>query len=595
MAAAAACGSPPQAAAPTSSAPASTAEPKGTLPPSPIDEARRLLADASTTSDAHERCRMLQEAAILDPSSREARLARAQSRCAPASDLLSDARAAHAKQADTTSATVLATVATRAGSRDDALAAVTTLLAGDVAAKALAASTLARFGEHARAADVYQAVAAERADKGATVDAIDARLEAVVERARAGDAPKAREALLAVVTDAAHATKGYGAAWIGPKVVTAIAALRNAGDAKGAAAVAAKAHGAAVFTTPEARAAHDLERAIAAARAGNVGPATALSAAAKARTLDRPSRALLAVHARAAGSCANAKAHARAWGWLSGEGVRLDEDVAWARACEAKPSTAVPTTVVPPAPSDDVADAIAIAAADPLRARARVQSILAVRPDDVAAHLAAIELALPADRAKVAERAASAIPAEPWIQLARVVTSASSDGAALVKALAGTIEAKVPRATAPILARAVLAPRAPDADLAEALVRACGASTTGACLDLAREPALARATATLRTSRPAVLASVGPRLSNVDLTSRTRLDVVLALLSQKDVGKAQQLAGPSRGAWSGPESRLAQAVIAAAQKKCLEARAHAAYASDLKEYADVLARIDACE
>jgi hypothetical protein len=301
------------------------------------------------------------------------------------------------------------------------------------------------------------------------------------------------------------------------------------------------------------------------------------------------------VHARATGSCALAKAHARAHAWLRGDGARFDADVAWARACEGAgelPTTVVSTTVVRPRPDDEVDDLLSVLPADPLRVRARLSSLVAERPTDVAVRLAAIEAAAPAERATVVGAAVTALPKEPWIQLAAVRDPMTAQ--AFVQAVDGTLEAKIPRATAPILARAVDgAEGATLGVVAERLIGVCAIGAKDACLRGDDARALPRATFLLRTT--SVLLKSGPLLSNADLVDpRVRLDVVLALVAAKQVPLATNVASPLRGAWAGPEASLARAAIAAAMKNCALAKSEGEKAKDLTDYADVLATVAKC-
>lgn len=569
-----ACGGeqPPVAAPPPSAPPEPTTSAQPLVVTGPVEESRRMLAEALAATDAHERCRLLTAAALLDPSSFEAQKARAESRCAPAAELLGSARAAFGLRRDATTATLVATVAMRAGAHHDARSAAEALASMDTPDRLAAARLFARLGDHARAAKLFVEVQIARIIKGAVLDALEARLDAIIEGARAGE-PQAA-ALESTLGDASAHAKGYGDAWVGPKVVEAIAAVRNAGQPTDALVKKARA----MFAGDAAKEAFEIERAIAAARAGKPSDANALATKLRGKISSAPVRALLAVRARTSGSCGEARAHARAHAWLQSEGLRLDDDVAWARACE---GAKVPATVIAPAPSDDVADLRAVAEADPLRARARLDVIVKERPDDVSAWLAAIEVAPAYARAGVAARAAAALPDEPWIRLAEieVTGSAAAAQALATKVLPATVEAAIPRAIAPLAARAMLLER-PDAawdDVAERLVTSCAAGLPTACLDGERAPALGRATARLRKSRPKVLATRGVALSPADLTvPRVRLDVVLALAAAGDAPKAALFAKPLAGA----EASVAKAALG----KC------DAGASPLAtDYADVLA------
>jgi len=560
---------------------------------SPVDESRSVLASALATTDAHERCRLLLEATLLDPSSFEAQKARAESRCAPAAELLSNARAAFALKKDSTTAVLLATVAMRAGARTDAIGAADALAALETPDKLAAARLYARLGEHLRSAKVFAEVADARSSKGATTDALDARLDAVIETARGG---KPAAAMLGDALGAAStASKGYGDAWVAPKVVEALAAVRNAGENTDA--LATKAQKSGLFSGPAEQDAFAIERAVAAARAGKPKEANALLAKMRSRVNNPAVRALQAVLARTTGSCADARAHARAHAWLSADGMRLDDDVAWARGCESSEPTR--PSVIMPVPSDEVADMRAMAGADPLHARARIDAILEAHPDDVAAWLAAIDLAASYERPKLATRAAAALPNEPWIRLAEITSTTGAAQATIARAFAtkvlpGTVESGMGRAIAPLAARALLAASSEDAawdDVAESLVGSCAIGAASACLGGEHAPALGRATARLRKSRSKSLAARGIALSAADLAvPHVRLDVVLALVTSGDTTKASIFAGglPST------EASLAKAAIAASTNKCpVAAEARKGASALATDYADAFATIDA--
>jgi hypothetical protein len=584
------CGGGPPPVAPAPSV--STNEPSAALPPSPTEEAARVLAIAQVTADLRERCRLLEEATRLDPGSVEARSKRAESRCAPASDLVEDARAAFDLAHDVRTATQLAIIATRANRKGSALAACEVLVKGDATAKLLAAHTFATFAEHARAADAFASGAADRAAAGATLDALDAELESGAELARAGKTEAARTLLLSRLGSAAHAGKSYGAAWVAPKLVEAIAALRNAGDEKGAAMIAERALGVGVFVTVEARRAREIERAIAAARQGNGNALEAIVPLAKTRPFDRASRAALAVHARFTGKCAAAHAHARAHAWLEAEGLRLDDDVAWASACG--PATEVPASVVRPVPDRELADVVAVAETDPVHARARAATLAKERPDDVAAAIAWIELAPAADRAVLATAALQRMPREPWLvatALPYLPARAEWAKKLAVELVPRTIEG-TSRAAGELLAVAVASePTAPDLD--ELLLRACFASPAqGPCVVARLGPSLGKAAHALRASRRASLARLGPTLADADLRDVSlRLDVVLALVSEKKLAEARVVASPARGPFEGPEAALARAAIAAATGDCKSAKSLFSSANVDASFADDLASV----
>jgi hypothetical protein len=560
---------------------------------SPVDEARRALSAARAATDPHERCRWLLEATLLDPSSKDAHKARAESRCAPAAELLPNARALFALDQGSAAAVLLGAVAMRAHARADALAAAATLERLEVPDRLTAAQIYASMGEQLRAAKVYEGVAAAREAKGATTDALDARLDAVIATARAGK--PAAASLTAVLASASSTSKGYGDAWVGPKVVEAIAAVRNGGE--DVAAVAAKAAKSGLFAAPTPREAFAIERAIAAARAGEPAAAQALAVKVAARAHEPAARALLAVIARVTGSCADAQAHGRAHAGLSPDGLRLDDDVAWARACVG--AAEVRPTVVAPVASDEVSDMRAIADADPLHARARLEAIVKAHPEDVAAWLASIDLAATYDRAKVIARAVAALPRDPWIRFAELSRAQGAAQLTLARSfvatvLPKTIEATVPRGVAPMLARLMELPASDDAgfdELAEALVASCAVGVTSACLEPARAPALGRATANLRKRHWKLLAKRGVALSPADLAvAHVRLDVALALIKAGDAQKGSLVAAKL----AGPDGALARASVAAAQGKCAAAQDAKEGATSLEaEYADAFAAVRA--
>jgi hypothetical protein len=582
------CGGPPPPAPPAPTT--SGSETSVALPPSPKEEAARVLAVAQVTANLVERCRMLDEATRLDPSSIEARSKRAESRCAPSAELVEDARVAFDLAHDVKTASTLAQIATRANRKGSALAACEVLVKGDATAKLLAARTYAFFAEHGRAAEAFTSGAADRAAAGATLDALDARLEAAAELARAEKTDAARGLLLAELGHAANAGKSYGAAWVGPKLVEAVAALRNAGDEKSAALVSERAHAMGVFVTAEGRRASEIERAIAAARHGNGNALEAIVPFAKTRALDRGARSALAVHARFSGKCAAASAHARAHEWLDAEGLRLDDDAAWARQCGA--ATGVPTSVVRPRPDLEIADAIAVAETDPSRARARVATIAKERPDDVAAAIAWLELALPPDRPAIAAQVVQRMPREPWLlatALPYLASRAQETKRLATEVVPATIEG-VSRAAGEVLAAAVAAD-ATVPELDELLLRACfAAPSQGPCVVAKLSPSLAKAAHALRPVRRASLAKLGPTLADADLRDTSlRLDVVLALVGEKKLAEARMLASPARGPFEGPESALARASIAAASGDCKSAKALFSSANVDASFADDLA------
>lgn len=574
------------------SAPAESNDTTAVVPPAPADESRRLLATAAVTTDAHERCRLLGEAALLDPSSVDARRARAESRCAPAIDLVADARAVFGSAKDGKSAALLATVATRAGSKVDALAAADALAGGDAASKLLAARTFVRFGEHGRAAKAFRDLAFDRANAGAQLDALDAELESAIASAHAASPVEARSAIEKAIGRAAALEKSYGAAWIGAKLLDAMAALRNAGAVKEELALIAKAVQANAFAGIEPSDAVTIEHAIASARAGQPAQLAALAQALKLRIRDPGARAALAVHARVTGDCATAKAHARAHAWLAGEGLTLGDDVEWARGCAGDPGAPLVATVVRPEPELDVADAIAVAQADPARARGRLEALRKERPNDVTIALAAIEVASVGDRARVTKEAIAAFPREPWVRVAGFASGERDANALLNDVLPKSVEGSQPRARAIVIAAALLAEgEADDEPLDEALLRACAAPGRAPCLQAKEASALPRAVHALRTKNGKLVAQLGPLLDELHDPSM-RLDVVLACVDASALPMARMMSGPARGPFPAPEGDLARAAIAAADKNCAPAKGFLAGAKSIESvWPDVFARI----
>lgn len=543
-------------------------------PLSPIELSKRALAEASSASDPHERCRLLQEAALLDPSSIDARLARAESRCAFARELLADARAAFAARHDQRSAEALASVAERSASRADQLAAAEVLAKLDLTSK-LAAARI--FGGE-RAAALFDEVASAREAKGATVDALDARLDAAMARADAGKP----SGLMALVDAAAAASKSYGAEWIAPKLVEAIAAARVAGEAS--AAVAARAEKLGLFATPAARDAFAIERAIA---EGKDVPRL------HARVFDPAVRALLVATAK---DCATASAHARAHRRSTTEGLVLARDVARAlkKACPNGEVTTVPT-VVPPALSPELADIVVVARVEPLHARARLAQLVKESPSDPAARRAIIETSSKSDALRLLDEAIAATPSEPGFHRFRVVLLEGHARAEAARqftknVLPTTVEARVARGLARDLGIVMRLADGDDpawTDVAAALVSTCAVASTGACVDGAD---LALATNRLRRGNNPLLAEKGLLLSPEDLAShQVRLDVIVALVDRKKLAAAIKL---RTAAWTGEEASLADAVITANNGHCAVAKPAMTKAAALHvTHADVFARI----
>ncbi len=539
-------------------------------PMSPIELSKRALAEASSTADPHERCRLLQDAAILDPTSVEARLLRAESRCAVASELLPDARAAFSTRKDQRSAEVLATVAERAGSRPDQLAAAEVLAKLDITSMVTAARILG--GE--RGAALLDAVASAREAKGSTLDALDARLEAAMARADAGKP----SGLMPLVDAAAAGSKSYGAAWIAPKIVEAIAA-----DAHSAA-IAAHAEKLGLFATAAARDAFAIERAIA---EGKDVPRL------HARAFEPAIRALLVVSAK---DCATASAHARAHRRLAPEGLVLARDVARALA-KVCPNGEVngPATIVEPRLSPELADLVEVARVEPLHARARLSSLLASEPSDAAVRRVAVEMSAKADTLRVIDEAIAAIPSEPYFHRLRVAllqghARAEAARTFVQTVLPTTIEARTSRALATELASVLHLAEDDDPawdDVAAALVSTCASASVGACVPAAE---LAIATARLRRGNKKLLAEKGVALSPEDLASHlVRLDVIAALVDQKKVAAALKLRTAS---WSGAEAALADSLITASNGNCAVAKAAMTKTATLRvTHSDVFARI----
>ncbi|MGZ3475957.1 MAG: hypothetical protein ACXWUG_18350, partial [Polyangiales bacterium] len=367
---------------------------------------------------------------------------------------------------------------------------------------------------------------------------------------------------------------------------------RNWGDEKGATQVSERALMMGVFVTLEGRRAVEIERAIAAARSGKGNALEAIVASAKARPFDRASRAAVAVHARSTGNCAAAIAHARAHAWLDPEGLRLDDDVTWARSCGTPAD--VPASVVRPVPDLEIADLMAVAETDPTRARARAATLAKDRPSDVTAAIAWIELAAPGERSSVAAAAIARMPREPWLlatALRHLPSRAEAAKKLAVELVPQTVEGTT-RAAGELLAFAVTAePTVPELD--ELLMRACFASPAqGPCVVAKLAPSLGKAAHALRASRPASVAKLGPTLSNADLRDVSlRLDVVLALVAQKKLLEARVIASSTRGPFEGPEASLAQASIAAASGDCKSAKALFSSANVDASFADDLASV----
>ncbi|MEO7094895.1 MAG: hypothetical protein ABI175_16670, partial [Polyangiales bacterium] len=362
-------------------------------PSTPMAEAKRAFDASEHTADARERCRLLREAVALDQTLVPARHAYAASRCEPATELLPHAKAVFDKDRTATTAMTLATVATRATSPQDAIdgaRALAELGGSDLEQVRLAARTLARFGDHASAARLFEKIAFERASKGSSHDALEARLDATMESARAGGkggTVSPRADLLAAIDAAVPLASGYGGAWIVPKIIDAVAVLRVSGDLAGANDAVKSLREKKLAAAPDLKRLLDLERAIADARAGDLAPLQKLAKDERSatRVTVAASRALLAVEARLAKKCGAARAHARAHAAAPAETLpRFDDDVAWARGCEGGEIVA---TLSRPPRSEVLDDLDAVSKLDPVRGRALLQAYVDGHGDDPAGRL----------------------------------------------------------------------------------------------------------------------------------------------------------------------------------------------------------------
>jgi len=553
---------PPRAEPPPPAPPALSTTANTAAPLSPIELSQRALAEASTTKDPHERCRLLMDATILDPTSIDAQLARAESRCAFASELLPNARAAFAARKDQRSAEALAAVAGRAGSRADQKLAAAVLATLDVSAKLTAARVYA-VDEPERAAAVFDEVAAAREAKGATLDALDARLDAAMARADAGKP----SGLAPLIDAAANAAKSYGAAWVAQKTLEALAAARVAGEST----TAMIARGEKLGLFAGAADALAIERAIA---GGKELPHL------HARVRDP---ALRALHVLTAKDCATASAHARAHRRLPQEGLVLSRDVARAlkKICP-NGEVAGRGTIFEPRLSPELLDLVEVARVEPLRARARLEQL----PKSAESMSARLQI----DPSASLSQAIAASPGDAYFSLLQVAAAPKEQRAKLAvevvtKILPSTIEATVSRGLSDVLMKVLALADSESAewdDVAVAAVSSCAASTTGACV-----PDLSPATSRLRRRRTAVLAAKGPLLAPEDLTPLVRLDVIVALVEQKKLAPAIKLRSGSS-----PAMALADAMITATNGNCPVAKAAVAKAVTLMaSHSDVFARI----
>jgi hypothetical protein len=576
---------PPRTPPPAATVPSLTVAPSYTFaaPIGPVEESKKALAAAAAEKDPHERCRLLGEAAILDPNSFAARRARAESRCAAAIDLLADAKAVFAIRRELDTAQILRAVATRAGDTAAMKDAADAL--NELKDPYDAAALYVAIGDHAKAAAALEELAANRNAKGASVDALDAKLSAIIEHARSKKPVlTALDGLLDAVLDA---KKNYGTAWTAPKFLEALAAARSAGEDTNALATKAQKKG--LFAGAED--AFEIERAIAAVRSGKPTP-DALLAKVRAKLNDPAARALLAVTSK---ECGARLGHARAHAALGDAALRLDDDVEWVRSkCAGQPARAA-WIIREPA---DVADAREIT--DPPAKRLRVLSLVKLRPDDIAA---AAYAALVADYFPP-----SSVINDPVVQESLFRRSlAQSTGKpslartrAYVDALRASVESDVPRASAEKIALILEQARVMTVDtrpgweeIAAFVVKDCAAGLPGKCFDT-EVTALSHATELLRSPRPFVLASHGMKLSKEDFADgRVRLDVIFALLTwEKHVKEATQLRGPAYGLFPGPEGHLANALLAATAGNCGPAKISLKEAAALAEpYADAFAYI----
>jgi hypothetical protein len=566
----------------------STATPMA--PSTPMAEAKLAFAASEQASDPREKCRLLREAVSLDQSLLAARIVYASSRCAPASELLDHARAVFSQDKSAATASILMQVGTRAAKREDAMIgakALSELAGGDLELVRLAARTLARFGDHATAARLFEKIATERASKGSTHDALDARLDATMESARAGGkggTVSPRADLLAAIDAAIPLSGGYGGAWITPKVVDAIAVLRVSGDVAGANDAVKAAREKKLVSTPEQKHLLDLERAIAEAREGK--PAALDKLAKEERAASRvgiaASRALLAVGARVSKKCGAARAYARAHSVIpEGTYPRFDDDVAWARGCEGGELVA---TLARPKANDTLDDLDAMSKTDPVRGRALLQAYVDGHTDDPAARLVLVPLLPVGEAVSILDAGLKLVPGEPSLHFAKLDRLVGAPRAAEAAEIAKVVLPSAievfddPRAAVPVIVELFAhTPKSEGNDaavapLATALLRACAAKPDApACLP-DKGATLADAGHRLRTTDPPGLALNGLALADVDLVPKLRLDVVIALVDGKQITKAQLLASPKRGKWDVVESGVAEAIIASAAGKCEVAR-----------------------
>ncbi len=550
-------------------------------PAGPVEDSKKALAAAASEKDPHERCRLLNEAALLDPSSVPARRARAESRCVAAVELIADAKFVFGASKDVDAARLLRDIALRAEDtaalRDAANAFVELKDFYD------AAAAFGALGDQVAAASAYEELAKNRAAKGAAVDALDAKLSALIARARSKTPVLAQ--LDALLDEAVEAKKSYGAAWVGPKYLEVLAAARNGGEDTGALALKANKRG--LFAGAESL--FEIERGIASARSGK--EPTALLARVGAPGYP-PERALLAVALK---DCGARLGHARAYSAMPAAALRLDDDVEWARSKCA--GTAARSSLIAPRDPADVADAKGIV--DPPAQRLRTLAIVKKRPDDIAA---AAWAALVADYFPPA-----GVAGDPAVQEALWFRSLAASGKpsfprakAYVDAMRASVEADFPRKLAFPVALILEQARLMTVDskhgweeIAAVVVQDCGAGLAGACLptEAAR---LSHATDLVRSPRPFVLATHGPKFSKADFAdARVRLDVIVALITwQKNVKQATALRGPGYGPFAGPEAALASAMLAAVVGNCVPARAMLKEAGPLEpEYGDAWAFI----
>ncbi|MEO7094107.1 MAG: hypothetical protein ABI175_12710, partial [Polyangiales bacterium] len=260
---------------------------------------------------------------------------------------------------------------------------------------------------------------------------------------------------------------------------------------------------------------------------------------------------------------------------------RFDDDVAWARGCEGGELVA---TLARPPRGEVLDDLDAVSKLDPVRGRALLQAYVDGHGDDPAGRLVLVGLLPAGEAVAVLDAGLKTTPGEPSLHFARldrlVGVPRANEAADIARVvLPSTIEVfDDPRAAVPTLVSLLArSPQSPDGDpgaapLAGALLHACaGPPNAPACLP-DKGAALSDAAHRLRASDPPSLALNGPALANADLVPKLRLDVVIALVDQKQIAKAQVVASSKRGTWDVVESGVADALIASTGGKCEVAR-----------------------